>query len=240
MKTNKVLLGVAFALVIYLGISSFGLFSNIKGSGNVIKETRDLAEFHAIEAGGAFHITIKQGEPQSLIIEADDNIMPTIITDVKKGELEISNKNSISNPTKLNITIVVANIDDIDISGACTIKSIGFLSSNEMEFECSGASNANLQLKCRKLSLDFSGASKGVFEGVTKELAIDASGASNVDCNQMNADIVSADASGASTISFSANKIINIDASGASTINYTSNGATLEIETSGAANVHKK
>jgi len=240
MKANKILLGVAIALVIYLGVSSFGLFSNIKGSGNVIKETRNLEVFHAIEAGGAFNITLKQGEPQQVIVETDDNIMPIIITKVKAGELEISQEKSSINATKLEVTITVSNIDDIDISGACTIKSLGLIKSNQLEIECSGAAEAEMELECKKLNLDFSGASKGAFEGKTKDLEIDASGASKVDCENVNAERVNVDASGASKVLLSANKIIDIEASGASKVVYQTEGASIKTETSGAANIKRK
>jgi len=242
MKATKVLYGLAFGLIIYLGISSFNgfPFSTIKGSGTLSKETRDLAVFHGIDAGGAFHITVKQGEPQSVIIEADDNIIPVITTKVKSGILHISTNESINNSTKLNVTIVVANLDMLDLSGACKLKSTEAISSNEMEIDCSGASEIIIGLKCKKLEIDFSGASTGIFLGKTSTLEIESSGASKIDCYKMIANVVSVDASGASNISFSADKIIKIDASGASSINYKSNGATLEIETSGAASTHKK
>jgi hypothetical protein len=240
MKTNKILLGVALALVIYLGISSFGLFTNIKGSGKLIKETRNLEVFHAIEAGGIYDIILKQGEPQQVTVETDDNIMPVIITKVKDGELEITQEKGSINATKLEVTITLSNIDEIDISGACTIKSIGLIKSNKLEIECSGATEAEMELECKKLDLDFSGASKGAFEGKTKDLEIEASGASKVDCENVKADVVSVDASGASKVLFSANKVINIGASGASKVIYQTEGATLQTETSGAADIQRK
>ncbi|RLD66292.1 MAG: hypothetical protein DRI84_05065 [Bacteroidetes bacterium] len=240
MNTNKILLGIAIALVIYLGVSSFGFFTSIKGSGNVIRETRNLETFHALEAGGEFYITVKQGTPQQVIVESDDNILPIIITKVQHGELKISTEKASIDATKMNITIVVTNINEFDISGASTIKTIGYIKSAKMEIECSGASEANMQLDCESLDIDFSGASEGVILGNTSELEIEASGASHINCERLIANNVSADASGASSISLSARKYIRIDASGASKVNYISNGATVEIESSGASNVTKK
>jgi len=240
MKTNKILLGVALALIVYLGISSFGFLSNIKGSGNVIKETRDVATFHAIEVGGAFEVFIEQGSPQSVIVESDDNIVPTIKTKVKGGELKISNDKSISNATELKITIVVANLDDIDISGACNMKSMKGFSSNEMNIEGSGASEIEMSIKSKKLNLDFSGAANGDFTGSTSTLGIDASGAADIDCENVIADVVAVDASGAASVSVAAKKIIKIDASGAASVNYKTDNANVEISTSGAASTNKK
>lgn len=242
MTTNRVLLGVAVGIAIYMGVSSFGLFSNLEGNGNLIKETRDLATFHAIEAGGAFNITVKQGTPQQVVVESDDNIVPIIITKVQNGELKIHTDNRMSSisPTKMNITIVVANIDELDISGASTVESVGLIKSNKMEIECSGASKATIHLNCMEVDIDFSGASKGVFQGSTTKLEIEASGASDIKCEKLIADHISADVSGASYISLSANKSLKINASGASEVEYISEGAKVTIETSGAASVKKK
>ena len=239
MKTNKILIGVAIALAIYLGVSSFGLYNSIKGSGNVIKENRELTTFHALDVGGAFDITLRQGTPQSVIVSADDTIMPHIITKVKNGELEISTKGSLQKTTKLQIDIVVANIDNIDLSGACNLQTLDFISSNELDIECSGASSSEMQLRCKKLSIDFSGASDGTLIGSTKTLYIEASGASSLDCRKLNADVVQVDASGASSIELIANKTLDIEASGASSVDYTGK-ATATIETSGASSVDKK
>jgi len=240
MKTNRILLGVALALVIYLGISSFGVFSNIKGSGNVIRETRKLEVFHAIEAGGAFHITLKQGQQQQLIVEADDNIVPIIVTKVHGGVLKISQKEGTVNAKKLNIFITVANIDNIDISGACQIKSDDFFKSNHMEIECSGAAMTDMKLLSKELDLDCSGAGKVTLEGEAKTMEIEASGASKVDCDKLNSEVVSVNASGASKVSFVANKLIEIDASGASKVVYQTTNAKVKSETSGAADVIRK
>jgi len=240
MKTSKVLLGIAIALIVYIGVTSFGFFSNIRGSGNVIKETRELAVFHSIEVGGAFKVHITQGEPQKVQIETDDNIMPQIITKVKGGDLKIYSKGSISNPTKLNIDIVVANLDDIDISGACKLVATNIFTSNKMDIDCSGASVINMGLQCKELGIDISGASVGEFNGTTKILSIEASGASNLKCQNLEASIADVEASGASNVSISADKIINIEASGSSNVDYKSNGASLEINTSGVSHVRKR
>jgi len=241
MKTNKILLGIALAFVIYLGISAFNSnsFTYIKGSGNVISETRELKSFHALDIGGAFEVNLRQGSPQSVKITSDDNLIPHIITKVKDGELEVYTKGNIQNATKLYIDIVVANIDKFDLSGACKLKTLNFITSNEMEIESSGASHISIQLKCKKLDLDFSGASNGRLFGSAKVLNIDASGACDLDCSKLNAEVVKIDASGASTIEVLAKKTIYVEASGASTVNYTGN-AVSDIHTSGAANVEKE
>ena len=244
MKLNRILFGSAIALVIYITISSFG-FDNfiignyIKGSGNVVKQSRKLSTFHALDVGGAFNIRLKQGSPQSVTVIADDNLQEHIITKVKGGELDISTKGNIRNAKKLEIIIVVEHIDDIELSGACNLETSNFITSNEMEIDCSGASNAKLSVKCKKLDLDFSGASEGTFLGNTKILKVEISGAANLDCENFSADVVDLEASGASNVSIVAHKTLAIDASGAASVDYKSKG-TVNIETSGAASVDKK
>jgi len=243
MKASKILLGIAFALIVYSGFYFFHDYSystfnsTLKGNGIISKEIRNIAVFHGIDAGGTFHINIKQGKPQSLTIEADENIIPVITTKVKKGILYISTKGNISTSHQLNVDIVVEDLDMIDLSGACKLQSAEAFSSNLLDIECSGVSELKLELKCKKLNLDFSGASTGNFSGKTSSLKIKSSGSSKINCFEMSTSIVHVDASGASRIFVVADKAIKIEASGVSNINYKRNGAALDIETSGAASV---
>ncbi|HNP99370.1 MAG TPA: DUF2807 domain-containing protein, partial [Bacteroidia bacterium] len=82
MKKN--LLTILFAFV------SFTVFGcGIEGSGNVITETRSLTTFNGIDLRNTANVYITQGDVQEVKIEAEDNIVPLILTEVKNDELII-------------------------------------------------------------------------------------------------------------------------------------------------------
>ena len=76
---------IVFACL-FLGVSSLfagcHYIGGVRGDGNVIKETRSVSSFNGIEISGAFDVYLKQGTTEEVIIEADDNILPLIRTDV--------------------------------------------------------------------------------------------------------------------------------------------------------------
>ena len=66
-------------------------------------------------------LVIQQGETESLFVEADDNILPLIVTSVKDGTLTIDSSRSFSDPTTLTYTLTVLEVNAITLSGAGTI-----------------------------------------------------------------------------------------------------------------------
>ena len=62
----------------------------VRGSGDVVEEVREVSGFTGVALlEGIGELTIKGGETESLRIEAEDNLMPYLETEVRKGTLEI-------------------------------------------------------------------------------------------------------------------------------------------------------
>ena len=93
-----------------------------RGSGNVVTETREVSNFSAIEIDYPAQVFVKQGSPESLKVEAEDNLMPGLKTEVKNGVLQISYKTEKGkhvNPTKVvKITIVAKDLADVEFNSA--------------------------------------------------------------------------------------------------------------------------
>ena len=242
MKTKSLILGIGIALSIFLISCNFSYdnFIGTKGSGNVVKEIRTLKSFNSIEAGSAFKIVVTKGDVQKLVIETDDNIMEQITSNVKDGELKLSTKGNIKNPTKMLVTITIPELKEIDLSGACDFISKSRFENNKMEIELSGASEAELKVKCEKIDIDMSGASKLEVTGFASSQRIEASGACSINNYELESDKADINCSGASTVKVYVKEGILGDASGASNIYYKGNPKAVVIETSGAASVSRK
>lgn len=96
------------------------------GSGKVIKESRDVSGFNIISFGDIFFVTnfiIQQGDKDSILIEAEDNVMPHIITDYKTVNvtepfLAIEYEADMPKPTKpINFYITVKKLNKLSIKG---------------------------------------------------------------------------------------------------------------------------
>lgn len=221
-----VIVGVTFGNLFSWGKTSAKFFNfsinfgGVRGSGNVQTESRDLRDFNAIEAGGIFEVEVIAQKDYDVQIEADDNLLPLIKTEVRNGTLEISTEKRISPKTPIRIRIGAPDIDNVDVSGASKLSLVN--------------------LKNDSLKVEASGASKITLNGETRNLDVELSGASKLDAESLRAENVTVDGSGASSASVFVSGDLKVDLSGASKVNYAGNPKNLEKSTSGASSVRGK
>jgi hypothetical protein len=65
-----------------------GQAAGTTGSGKAATETRALPEFQAIELSGSMDLKVRQGSPQSVQVQADDNLLPLLETVVEGSGAE--------------------------------------------------------------------------------------------------------------------------------------------------------
>lgn len=203
-------------LSLLIGLTSCRYYG-VRGSGDVTEEKRDVEEFSSLSVGGIFEVEVTCGKEPSLTIEAEDNLIPLIKTEVEGDRLIISTRKHISPRKGLKITLSTYELNDLDISGACKVKVEG-IKSNRFSVDASGASNLYLQGETKKLSLDISGASKlNAVDLISETVLADLSGASNADVYA--SQDLRADLSGASHMDYYGDpKSIKPDCSGASSM----------------------
>lgn len=192
-------------------------FGGVHGSGNVASDKRDITGFRAVDVGGVFQVEITAQKEFSVEVEADDNLLPLIKTEVDDGVLKIETERKLSPSNPIRIRISAPDIDNLDVSGVANV------TLND--------------LKNTGLSVDSSGASKIKITGETAKLTVDVSGATKVDAEDLTAETASVEASGASHVSVNVTGRLRTDASGASKIVYTGTPANVEKKTSGASSV---
>ncbi|MDQ3179093.1 MAG: DUF2807 domain-containing protein [Acidobacteriota bacterium] len=214
-----------FVLAMSIGLfsamnCSIGKFNGVQGSGKAKSEKREVSGFKEVEAGGAITLEIVAQKDFSVEVNADDNLLALIKTEVSGNTLKIYSEGRISSKTKMLVKISMPELNSLDVSGA------------------SGATVANV--KTDLLKLQASGASKIKIDGEAASLESDASGASGIDAEGLK--VVNADvqASGASNTTVSAITELKADSSGASTIYYTGEPKSVSPKTSGASSVKKK
>ncbi len=200
---NGILLATVLGLALSGCDSTFGPDSQrLRGSGRIVEESRSVRDFSAIELSGAGSLVIVQGRTESLTIEADNNILPFVRSDIEGRTLVLGLdfRGSVSTSRRIRYQLSVRDLDDIQISGASDV-SIDYLDTRELYVNMSGASSLRIAGIVDVQVIDMSGASR--FEGMDFEsLATDvnASGASTAIVNVL--DQLDARLSGASWVQF--------------------------------------
>jgi hypothetical protein len=177
----KILLPVFVLFALFFGACGFNVNINVQqGSGKVITENRDVSNFDRVVLSGFGDVTLVQGDRDALQIEAEDNVIPHIKTEVQNGTLQISFDRKTIIPTKpVKFNLTMRTIHGLDTNGASNLNS-DILNTDKLDLEISGTGNINLRkLTADSLSVNVSGAGNLTTSGQVNSQKIDLSGAGN-------------------------------------------------------------
>jgi len=224
--------------------TNFG-FQTIEGSGKVITESREAFGFTQVEVCCGMELYLTQGDHVSLEIDADDNFMAEITTNVTNETLEIRYRqtNNVNyQPTQpVHITLTMPEILRVAISGGGYFET-GMIESNSFELGLSGGSDAWIaELLTGDMDVSVSGGGSlkaGIIEGdqvtvglsggsdaqikslVATGLGVSNSGGGNFEIVSCQADRLDMNFSGSSDgeVPTLTAETLNLDASGGGTI----------------------
>lgn len=160
-----------------------------KGSGNVIKEQRNVEHFTEIKSSSAIHVYLTQGEVTPIQVEAEDNIIKYIDTKVIKNTLVITiNRNkrnkSIETQKPMNVYVTVPHLEKIEATSASQIKTTNEWKATNMEIEVNSAAQLDMNLDVSHLDLEVNSAAKVNLSGKGDILDAEVSSAANLDAEK--------------------------------------------------------
>ncbi len=242
-KTNKtaVLIVLSLFLVAFsLALTSCG--GVVTGSGNVKTETRDIHNINRISLDGVGNLFIKQGDKESLKIEAEDNVLPIIITDVNNGQLNISFRRSgfpvDLMPTKpINFFLTVKDLNGIDLSGAANIKE-ATIKTGTMDLSTSGSSDVVMNIRANELTSRSSGSSKFNMSGTVDRQEVDISGSGTYSAADLASKECRVGISGSGSCTVKVSSRLNVSISGSGNVAYIGNPSVSQ-SISGSGTVRK-
>jgi Putative auto-transporter adhesin, head GIN domain len=87
------------------------------GSGIAAVQTRTVPVFDAVELAGTNEMTVRVGQPQEVVVRADDNLLDAVATEVRAGVLVVSDRQDFSARTPMSVTVTVPALRSATLSG---------------------------------------------------------------------------------------------------------------------------
>ena len=258
---------ITIILVIIIGLLTAasgcipGVGPTVTGSGKLAAWDFDYRDFTKIEAGYAFDVEIVKADSYLVRITVNDNLYEYLDISKQGDTLHIGLK---PNYNYMNLTrkatINLPDLEKLGLSGASKAKVDGFSSSHAVDFDLSGASNADISsMKAGNTNIELSGASKasgsiemadGRFnlsgasslelEGSANDITIKASGASHIGLSDFSVVDAEVNLSGASNATINASGRLDGNLSGGSNLNYIGNPTLGSISASGGSTISQK
>jgi ribosomal protein L31 len=197
------LVKIAIALTLSLLLSSCGLdFSNgEKGNGNLTSQNRIITEgFTTVAASEGLNVFVTQADDFKIKVEADENIIDLIGTNIENDVLKIYAIKNIGNATK-NIHVSLPKIMSLKSSSGAKLKAESTISTKKLKLETS--SGANIKLT-----------------GTTKNMNIEASSGANINASDLKSERSNAKASSGANIKLNVSETLKADANSAGNISY--------------------
>ena len=192
----------------------------IKGSGTRKTEKKALPAFKVIETGGAFDVEITCQKPQSVEIEADDNLLPLVETDVSNDVLHVGTKQNYQASKLIVLRIMAPDLRRINITGAGTVR-IANVKNQMLEIDSAGAANINAS-------------------GAAEFAEITSSGAGLIDAHELHASRTDVRLSGAGKIDVYASEQLDVTISGVGSVSYSGHPKAINKNISGICTVTAK
>ena len=215
-RKTVLLLLVAGGLV----LSGCKFHRGIAGSGVRKTEKRDLKSFNAIDTTGAYEIDATCQRPASFEIEADDNILPLIKTEVRDGILFVSNDQEYHSSKPVSLRITLPDLNSVSTHGAGQIK-IAAANSRDLRIESTGATSVEAA-------------------GTAKSVTISSSGAGKIDTSNLRAEKARVDVNGATSVDVYASEQLDVNVSGVGHVSYSGNPKVVNKHVSGIGSVSAK
>ena len=139
-----------------------GACAGERGSGIMATESREVSGFDQVDLSVSGTVLIAVTGTESLKIEAEDNILPLLTSEVRNGRLELGAKQNISPTREIVYTITVVSLEALAVSGSGSVTATD-IDASGFDVKISGSGTVTPEGVSESLDLSISGS--GVFEG---------------------------------------------------------------------------
>ena len=214
----------------------------ITGSGTIITETMHPGEFTGIKSSGSIDIEVKNGSTEQVEIEADDNVMKYIVTDIQNGVLDVRYKSHLSlMNSHVKVFVTAPEINKLVVSGSADIISHDTLQvSNKLESNIDGSGGIKVFVNAPSVTSIVDGSGTIELKGRTRNFNASISGSGDIKCHNLLSEntTVVIDGSGAAHVYASIS--LSATVSGSGDVYYSGHPASPTIIKSGSGSVQQE
>ncbi len=207
----------------------------VKGNGVFTTEERAISSFNQISLEGVFNVYLIQKSKESIRIEADENILPYIITEVENNILTVKMKDDskIIKVKKINVYVTLADINKLETKGVGLLNCMGKLNLRNVELNLNGVGATKLNLDCDVLDIHSELVGALQLSGTANELKIKHKGIGAFEAFNFKAKKLSLESDGVGKAEVYASEELIVDAKGIGGVIYKGNPGTKNIKSNG-------
>lgn len=232
---------IAVLMALFLSSCAFDMSwgEGKRGNGVIADDRREITdEFTAVEAHEGLDVYVTQGRDFEILVEADDNVIDLIATDIKDGRLKIHTIENIGRATK-KIYVTLPEITALKSTSGADLVTRDPIQADEINLDASSGSDLKVELSADIVYADTSSGADIRISGEANTLYADASSGADIRAWEFKVKTCEADASSGADIRVNVSERLLADASSGADISYTGN-ADVTKNKSVSGSVRKK
>ncbi len=194
----------------------------LTGSGNVISQERKISNVESVSIGAGMNLFITQGSTEELRIEAEDNLISHLVTEVKNGRLSIRFNNvifGVTNKEPINIFLTIKDLKEIDASSGASITSEG-ISTDNLSIDLSSGAIGEIIVDVNNLDIEISSGAQIEISGNTDYQEVSLSSAGNYEAKDLESRTAVMDLSGGARAVINVSEKLDADVSSGASLKY--------------------
>ena len=238
----KSLKSLAAALVI-IAISSCThaqFFRTVEGHGNVVTKERKTDDFTGVKVSSGIDVYLKQGNNESVSVEADQNLHEYILTEVRGGVLNVYSEYNIRHAERMRVYVTMKEINSVKTTSAGDVIGETPINTDRLELSASSAGDIKLEVHAKKIDIDISSSGDISVTGETDVLRADLSSAGDLNAYELRSREADVSVSSAGDADVYASERITARASSAGDINYKGDPKYIDAHSSSAGGIHRR
>ncbi len=224
MDNRRTILLASALLAAFAALPAGALFGSttIVASGKVITESRPATGFTGVEIAVPGMLVVRQGGPETVSIEADDNLMAEIETAVEGRSLRIRFKRKLHVTGRASIRILVTGpaFDSLSVSGSGDIVSEA-ISAPSLALAVAGSGDVRIaKVQAEALKVSIAGSGDVGVAGSAGELTARIAGAGDVQAGRLESRRVKISIAGSGDATVWARESLEVSIAGSGDIRY--------------------
>jgi hypothetical protein len=217
-KINSLLL-----LLVLFSSCNFMGGRRVHGNGNPGSQTRNIGSFNALRVLGSMDVVLSPGQEYAVKVEADENLLPYILTDKDGDALVIRTRNgyNLQSRSAIKVYVTAPALEDIVISGSGSVISNGTLALDRpLKIDVSGSGDVKLAVNAPNVTTEATGSGNLILIGNTKDFSTEINGSGEVHCFNLLSENTKVAISGSGSAEVYASKQLEVHISGSGDVAY--------------------
>ena len=192
-----------------------------RGSGDLLTETRNVKDFHALEVNCNGDVEVSVGDVFKVEVTCEESIIDFLETYEDEGVLKIRFDRVVFDVDDLRIKVTAPKWDAFEINGSADVHVKDPIDGAQLVLSISGSGNADLEeIDFDRIKAGISGSGNVNIEGAADDLHCTISGSGNYDALDCPVKTAKVSVSGSGDARLNVSEFLNASVSGSGDVHY--------------------